>query len=81
MIFKIGFKNAPWERGSLIVEATLIVTLLAVLIFGVIEFGRYLAISSALNGATNRAVSLASVVPGLDSEEVVNGQTRTGPCH
>jgi len=62
-----------YQRGITSVEFSIIGTLLFILLFGVIEFGRLLSTFTVLGESTRRAARLATVCPVNDA-----GITNTG---
>ena len=48
------------DRGSTLVEAALVVPLILVLIFGLVEFGRYITITSTVTNASREASRYAA---------------------
>jgi hypothetical protein len=50
------------DRGATLVEAAIALPLLLLLIFGVVDFGRFMAANSAVNTATREAARFASAV-------------------
>ncbi|MCC6955010.1 MAG: pilus assembly protein, partial [Deltaproteobacteria bacterium] len=54
------------ERGATFIEFALILPLLVLIIFFLLEIGRYMALYSTLNIGADQAVGLASKIEGLD---------------
>lgn len=47
------------ERGATLVEAAVVLPLLLLLVFGLVEFGRYIALTSTVTNASREAVRYA----------------------
>ncbi len=58
-----GRTNSP-EYGATIVEFALVLPLLLLLLFGIVEFGRFVAVSTAVETASREAARFATAVGG-----------------
>jgi Flp pilus assembly protein TadG len=61
-------------RGQALVEFALVFPILALMIFGIIDFGRFVAMSNALSNSTREAARVASV--GIRPSPQCDGLTR-----
>ena len=61
-----GYRRRGYERGAIIVEMALVVTVLLLIAAGIVEFGRIFWYYNALDKATRNAARYLSTVPAID---------------
>ena len=59
---KLGGNRVRFDDGATIVEFAVVFPLLLLLLFGIIEFGRFVAVSTAVETASREAARFASAV-------------------
>jgi len=62
---KIKF-NRREEKGATIIEFALVIGLLLLLVFGIIDFSRFMSAKSVMRKATQAAVRQASTIDGIN---------------
>jgi Flp pilus assembly protein TadG len=55
-------RNHPPSRGQALVEFALVLPIFAIMLFGIIDFGRYVFTANSLNNGAREAARFASVV-------------------
>jgi len=61
---RLGGRRSRIDEGATLVEFALVLPLLLLLLFGVFEFGRYVAVSTAVETASREAARFGSAVGG-----------------
>lgn len=56
------FRNRSSSRGQALVEFALVLPIFAIMLFGIIDFGRYVFTANSLNNGAREAARFASVV-------------------
>lgn len=67
-----GFNVKSRQRGAVAVEMALILPVLFLIMFGIIEFGRYFWMQHSITAAATEGARMAILDPGIVSDAEVN---------
>lgn len=68
----VNFKSRNKERGAVAVEMALVLPVMLLIMFGIIEFGRYFWLEHSITAAATEGARMAILDPSIVSDAEVN---------